>query len=357
MSKVFKNNQGQLVRKCKNCGEVKTIDQFHKDPHGHGGIRTECKKCRNERLAHEKLNGLGISIEQYKPRNIDRASEKQEEAAYHTEMVKKAKELSTEVSDTLEANVVPLKALFFDIETSYNIGKFWRTGYNLSIHPTDIIKERAIICVSYKWNDSEEVHSIEWDENQCDKVILEQFIPVMNQADVIVAHNGDRFDMKWIRTRALKHGLEMHSKYNTIDTLKTARRLFNFNSNKLDYISEYLGFGNKLKTDLGLWDDIILRRCPEAMNRMLDYCDKDVVLLEQVYKKLVRYELPKAHVGVLNGLEKHTSPYSGSSNIIKLKRITTAAGAAKYLMKDLDDGRQFIMSATQYKKHLESIEE
>ena len=42
------------------------------------------------------------------------------------------------------------KRLFFDIETSFNIGFFWRAGYKQVITPEQIIHERKVICVSYK---------------------------------------------------------------------------------------------------------------------------------------------------------------------------------------------------------------
>ena len=89
------------------------------------------------------------------------------------------------------------KILIYDIETSYNIGKFWRAGYNLNINPGDIIHERAIICISYKWLGEEQVYNLTWDKNQCDKFLLEQFIPILDEADMIVAHNGDRYDLNF----------------------------------------------------------------------------------------------------------------------------------------------------------------
>ena len=45
------------------------------------------------------------------------------------------------------------------IETSPNIGMFWTAGYRQTISPDNIIKERAIICICYKWADEEQVHS------------------------------------------------------------------------------------------------------------------------------------------------------------------------------------------------------
>lgn len=250
----------------------------------------------------------------------------------------------------------PLKVLIYDIETSYNIGKFWRTGYNLNIMPGDIIQERAIICVSYKWLGEKQVYNLAWDNDQCDKFLLEQFIDTLNEADLIVAHNGDRFDLKWIKTRAIFHRLPMLVDYPQFDTLKVAKKKFLFNSNKLDYISKFLGHEGKNKTNMKLWDDIILRKDPKAMKEMIEYCDEDVRQLEAVYNELVSWDNPKMHAGVLAGKTKQTSPISGGTNLKKIKTITTNRGTQKHVMEDLDTNRLFEMSDTNYKKYTETYQ-
>ncbi len=247
----------------------------------------------------------------------------------------------------------PLKVLIYDIETSYNIVKSWRVGYKLNINPADILEERKIICISYKWSGEDQVYNMTWDKEQDDKFMLEQFIEVLNDADLIVAHNGDRYDLKFIKTRAIYHGLPMLLNYPQFDTLKVAKKKFMFNSNKLDYISEYLGFENKIKTTMKLWDDIILRACPKAMDEMVRYCDMDVILLEKVYDKLVSWELPKTHLGVLNGKSVQTSPITGGVNLELVKTVTSTRGTIKHVVKDLDSNRLFEMSATNYKKYIE----
>jgi hypothetical protein len=255
------------------------------------------------------------------------------------------------ISDKIQNNQG--KVLIYDIETSYNIGKFWRVGYNLNINSGDIIHERAIICISYKWLGGEQVYNLTWDKNQCDKFLLEQFIPILDEADMIVAHNGDRYDLKFIKTRALKHNLKMLINYKQFDTLKVAKAKFMFNSNKLDYISKFLGAEGKISTEMKLWDDIILRKCPKALIKMLDYCDEDVRQLEVVYNALVSWENPKFHVGVINGKVKQTSPITGSVNIKHIKQMVTNSGTIKHIMRDLDTDRLFEMSDTNYKKFLE----
>ena len=94
-----------------------------------------------------------------------------------------------------------IKRLFWDIETSPNVVLSWRVGYDLNIAQDNIIKERAIICIGYKWEGDKQAHVIHWDKNQCDKAMLKKFLEVAAEADEMVAHNGDKFDIKWFKTR------------------------------------------------------------------------------------------------------------------------------------------------------------
>jgi DNA polymerase elongation subunit (family B) len=260
----------------------------------------------------------------------------------------KIKEIDKNLKDKEE-----LKVLICDIETSYNIVSSWRAGYKINIPHYAIIKERAIICVSYKWLGEKTVYSLTWDKNQDDKFLLEDFIEVMNEADVIVAHNADNFDIKWLKTRALKHGLEMLPKYNTVDTLWLAKKHFYFNSNKLDYISKFLGFEGKINTDPGLWDRVILDKDLEALLEMVEYCEEDVRQLEKVYNALKRFDKPKQHAGVLNFNDKYSSPITGTRSLTHLKKITTPAGTIKHIVQDNITNRKFEMSNKNYQKWLE----
>jgi DNA polymerase elongation subunit (family B) len=221
------------------------------------------------------------------------------------------------------------RRLFFDIETSPNIGLFWEAGYKKNIDYSNIIKERAIICICYKWEDEKEVYSLQWDSKQSDKAMLLKFIEVANVANELVGHNGDKFDLAWIRTRCLFHGIEMFPRYVTIDTLKVARSKFKFNSNRLNYIADYLGIGQKIKTEFSMWRAIVLDNNKKSMEAMVKYCKKDVVLLEKVFKHLRGHMEPKTHYGVLYGHDRGSCPECGSDDLRRMVRRTTATGLAK----------------------------
>lgn len=180
------------------------------------------------------------------------------------------------------------KVLFFDLETSPNIVFSWRIGREVSLGTHDIIQERAIICVGWKWAGSPKTYSLEWKKG-CDKSLLEEFAKVIDSADEVVTQNGDAFDIKWLRARCLFHDIPVSPKFNSIDTLKMARAGFKFNSNKLDYMGQFLGLGKKIQTEFSLWKDIMLQNCPVAMDKMVKYCKRDVTLLEDIYNKLQPY--------------------------------------------------------------------
>ena len=179
-----------------------------------------------------------------------------------------------------------MKELILDIETSQNIGTFWRPGSKVSISHHDILEERRIICVCYKWRGKKQVSSIDWGKKQCDKELLERLIPVLHDADAIVAHNGDRFDVPWLRGRVLIHGLNPIGDVNTVDTCKMANRL-GLNSARLDYLHKIMGGDGKLETGgVSLWHKVLGGNI-SALSKMVRYCKRDVTILEQVYEWLL----------------------------------------------------------------------
>lgn len=229
------------------------------------------------------------------------------------------------------------KRLFFDIETSFNIGIFWRAGFKQTIRPEDIIHERAIICVCWKWEDSDEVYSLTWDKKQSDKKLLEEFVKVLNEANEIIAHNGDKFDIKWLKTRCLFHRIPTFPKYQSVDTLKISRSQFNFNSNKLDYIAKFLGVGEKMEHEgLNLWKKIILNKDKEALSKMIDYCKQDVIILEKVYKELRNYSPHNFNYAALNYDEKWSCPECGYNHVVLNKTYTTSMGVLRRYMRCSD---------------------
>ena len=190
-----------------------------------------------------------------------------------------------------------LKTLIFDIETSpIIIPTFDLWGEKNGDHKS-LIQDWFVISVAWKWLGDKKVDvvSVLDDEKRFakdhtdDTHVIKTIHKVLSEADIIVGHNVIKFDWKKLNTRFIKHGLDPISKKRIADTLRIAKREFNFTSNRLDYIATYLGLGAKMETPKGLWLDT-LRGDVKALRTMVKYNKMDVVITEKVYLALRPYD-------------------------------------------------------------------
>jgi DNA polymerase elongation subunit (family B) len=237
--------------------------------------------------------------------------------------------------------------LFYDIEVSPGVYWAWRPGYNINLSYKNQLKEAAVICISYRWEGEDKVHHLQWDAKQNDKKMIHAFIKVLEEADEICGHNSDSFDLKWIRTRAIKHGLAMSPDFVAYDTWKEAKKMFRFDSGSLDYITKYLGVSQKQDTGgSGLWVDVVFNKDKKALKRMIAYCDGDVVAQSEVFAKMKPYLKSKAHYADYVS----DCPECGSENTTVSKRRKTAQGHKKIQFVCADCGRYHTVAASRYEK-------
>lgn len=183
------------------------------------------------------------------------------------------------------------KILIFDIETTPMISYTWgRWNQNVSLDQT--IQESYMLCWSACWLSDEKVfgdcltseEAIKGDDTR----IIESLWYYVNEADILVAYNGEAFDVKKINGMFFLKGLNPPSPYKVVDPCKVARSKFDFSSNKLDALASYLGIPTKMNTDFNLWKNC-MRGDKESLNYMFEYNKKDVAILRQVYIKMLPY--------------------------------------------------------------------
>lgn len=185
------------------------------------------------------------------------------------------------------------KILIWDIETSFNVVAAFSLFNEHPINHRNILQERHIISVSWKWLGEKKIHSVSvaddpvrFNNDPCDdSLILAKMRKVFMEADAVVHHYGDKFDLPMINARLAYYDMEPLPPVIQIDTKKIASKHFRFNSNKLDYLGIFLGVGKKIDTDPNLW-----MRCLKgditAVHEMVKYNKQDVALLEKVYLRL-----------------------------------------------------------------------
>lgn len=189
--------------------------------------------------------------------------------------------------------------MFYDLETSHNLGAFFGI-YDERIPYQNILKERYVICGAWQVMGERKVHSVsvaddkrrfKRDPND-DYHVVKTMRDVIADADIIVAHNGDKFDLRHLNARILVHGFDpLPPSVRSIDTLKIARRHFRFNCNRLDYLGKLMGVGRKTKVEGGLWLRA-LAGDSDAVECLVRYNKQDVRLLRDVFEKLKPYAGP-----------------------------------------------------------------
>lgn len=215
------------------------------------------------------------------------------------------------------------KTLIYDIEVSPCLGWFWGTG-KTSIGAHQILRPGKIICISYRFTDWPEgkVEHLRWKPKRrnnrfsvpyTDKYLVKEFAKIAEEADIIVGHNGDNFDKKWINTRLAYYGFPTLEHVLTEDTLKQVRQQFRLPSFRLDFVCKYFNIPGKLSTVTGLWQKIVFEDKPEYLDEMVAYCDQDVLILDQLYKRIYPYVKHRINRGIYNG-EINICPRCGSKH-------------------------------------------
>ena len=197
------------------------------------------------------------------------------------------------------------RTLIYDIETAPIIATVWGKYEQNFVWS---IQDWYMLCFAYKWEGERKTHVISQTDfknykpgSDDDSEVVKALHKLFDEADIIVAHNGNSFDQKKSQARMIQNGLAPPAPYKQIDTKLVARRHFNFTSNKLDDLGEYLKLGKKISTGgSDLWKSCMAGDM-KAWRKMQKYNIQDVVLLEKIYLKMRPWMNNHPHLGVIDG--------------------------------------------------------
>lgn len=209
------------------------------------------------------------------------------------------------------------KILIYDLEVTPTLG--WTYG----LYKTNVIKVEqnpSIMSISWRWygeniTKHESLATIPRKRGTDANLALVKLIhSLFDEADVVVAHNANRFDNKVATASFLRYNLTPPSPYKTIDTLAVARNVARFNSNSLNSLGELFGLGSKTKITHGdLWYDC-LTGSGKAWRQLKEYNNQDVDLLYAIYERLRPYIKNHPNLGDITQVDG-VCPKCGSSNL------------------------------------------
>jgi DNA polymerase elongation subunit (family B) len=211
------------------------------------------------------------------------------------------------------------KVLIFDIETTPNIGAFW-SPWKTNIAHSQMLRGWHLLTWAAKWYGSADVMSDRLTPEEAvfgnDKRISTSLRNVINDADVVVAHNGKRFDIKKMNTRFLVNNIPQPSPYNVIDTLVEVKKKFGFTYNNLDYLTKALTERDgKTTTDMNLWLDC-MDGDKEALKNMDEYCQNDVYILEELYTAIRGWISPSVNMAAYYDDNEIRCSHCGSDDVV-----------------------------------------
>ena len=224
------------------------------------------------------------------------------------------------------------KLLHYDLECtlskSYHFGQYKQ---NLSVKQQ--VQEGHLLSHAWAWGDEPVVGSILTREevlnHDPERLVLEAW-SLLDNADVVVAHYGKKFDIPKLNGYFLKYGLQPPSPFKVVDTKEISSKKFLLPFNSLEYLAKALGVQQKIdNSGIQLWIDCDHGK-QEALDEMLAYNIGDVEALRDVYNRLITWDNNGVNMSLYNGEHEALCTHCGSDDITSLDGKYTYTAQRKY---------------------------
>jgi predicted RNA-binding Zn-ribbon protein involved in translation (DUF1610 family) len=234
------------------------------------------------------------------------------------------------------------KIILWDLETLPNLPQALKVWTGLGNYPGLTLRAQisSIICFGYKEfgrrNKTKVISTWDfpkrWNKDVNDDYeVCKRAYEILHDADLIVTHNGKRFDEKHLNTRLMLNGLPTLPPIAHADTCQLAKRLYFFN-NRLNTLGEQMVGQKKVEHEgWDMWVKVHARN-KKSCKEMAIYCAGDVDLLEKIFRKLRKYanNIPNHNFFTLS--KKHHCPNCGSTRIRSLGfRYTKTNAYRRYI--------------------------
>ena len=208
-----------------------------------------------------------------------------------------------------------MKILLIDIETSPNIAHVWGM-FKQNIGLNQLMETGEVICYAAKWLNDDKVHFGSIHHHGKESMLLGAHA-LLEEADVVVHYNGERFDIPHLNTEFVKAGLMPPASFKQIDLFKTVKSNFRFTSNKLAHVAVELGVGKKVVNEgHTLWVKC-MAGIESAWEDMREYNIQDTVLLEDLYFVLRPWLKVSVNAGLYGDSDTMQCPHCGSDKLHK----------------------------------------
>lgn len=182
---------------------------------------------------------------------------------------------------TADSTTLP-RILVWDIENSPSLAHVWEL-WNTNVNPAAIQVQAEVMCFAAEWLDSDKTIFRSTFHHGKDDMLATAH-RLLSEADAVVSYNGKKHDTPVMNTDLLLAGYPPPAPYRHIDLDLTMKGEFRFPSHSLNYVSQALGIGAKVKHEgYSLWKACIIDQDPAAWSRMRKYNIGDVKLTKELF--------------------------------------------------------------------------
>lgn len=226
------------------------------------------------------------------------------------------------------------RVLVADIETFPILAYVWGL-FKQNVSLDQIKEDWSVMSFAAKWlliPGTYYVDNRNRENPKDDSITMHQLIRILEHTDMVIAHNGQRFDVPKIRARAALLGHPPMAPVKVVDTLLLNRKSFAFTSQKLAYVSDKFSISPKTEhakfPGWKLWLGC-MEHNRAAWRECEDYNVTDVTSLEESYLALRGWYEGGPNMAIyIEGLDKgeHSCPNCGSHHVVKKGSRRTQVG-------------------------------
>lgn len=193
--------------------------------------------------------------------------------------------------------------VIWDSEWSEAIGGFYPPKYETNI--IRLIDRQHLLSFSWKCIDRDSDGKIHFEgvNTQSEKQLVEKVWELFNDTNIIIAHNGKKFDTPMIQTLFALYGFGTPSPFKEADTLLVARKQFKYSGgNSLEELARFFGIEGKVPHDKDLfWRCHNDHKHPDWKRMLKPYNMQDVATLEKIYNKLLPWFTNHPNMNMFEG--------------------------------------------------------
>ena len=232
--------------------------------------------------------------------------------------------------------------VYYDIETAPQLQYAWGSG-KYDTRPLKVVKPRYVLSFSYMWEGTDEAHFVGLKQNpkfkpdfphtkrrfNIDQWVIGALWYLFDKAEIVVAHNGNRFDWKRTNARLIAARTVPYSPVVKIDTLLEYRKQADFASNKLGELAHELDLEGKAHhSGLDMWWGC-MEGDDASWDEMESYNVRDVFVLRDVFKAIAPWSTSSINASSYATSDAPTTcpqPGCGGTHLRFRKNYVTKAG-------------------------------